>query len=135
MSNIIILSIHKRHADNILAGKKIYEFRKNKPKKQNLPYLVLLYETQNGGGVGAIVGACKMSNTITFTACELETPVMGVWRKALADGACLTPEELKQYANGKDVYAWCVNNPIRFKEPLPLSRLDLTRAPMSWHYL
>lgn len=135
MSNIIILSIHKRHADNILAGKKIYEFRKNKPKKQNLPYLVLLYETQNGGGAGAIVGACKMSNTITFTACELETPVMGVWRKALADGACLTPEELKQYANGKDVYAWCVNNPIRFKEPLPLSRLDLTRAPMSWHYL
>lgn len=135
MSNIIILSIHKWHADNILAGKKIYEFRKNKPKKQNLPYLVLLYETQNGGGAGAIVGACKMSNTITFTACELETPVMGVWRKALADGACLTPEELKQYANGKDVYAWCVNNPIRFKEPLPLSRLDLTRAPMSWHYL
>lgn len=135
MSNIIILSIHKRHADNILAGKKIYEFRKNKPKKANLPYLVLLYETQNGGGAGAIVGACKMSNTITFTACELETPVMGVWRKALADGACLTPEELKQYANGKDVYAWYVSNPIRFKEPLPLSRLDLTRAPMSWHYL
>lgn len=135
MSNIIILSIHKRHADNILAGKKIYEFRKNKPKKQNLPYLVLLYETQNGGGAGAIVGACKMSNTITFTACELETPVMGVWRKVLADGACLTLEELKQYANGKDVYAWCVSSPIRFKEPLPLSRLDLTRAPMSWHYL
>ena len=98
MSNIIILSIHKQHADNILSGKKIYEFRKNKPKKQNLPYLVLLYETQNGGGAGAIVGACKMSNTITFTACELETPVMGVWRKALADGACLTIEELKQYA-------------------------------------
>lgn len=37
MSNIIILSIHKRHADNILAGKKIYEFRKNKPKKSKPP--------------------------------------------------------------------------------------------------
>ena len=135
MSNIIILSIHKKHSDNILAGKKIYEFRKNKPNKANLPYLVLLYETQNGGGAGAIVGACRMSNTITFTACELETPVMGVWRKALADGGCLTPEELKEYAKGKDVYAWCVSNPIRFKEPLPLKRLGLTRAPMSWHYL
>lgn len=135
MSNIIVLSIHKQHADNILAGKKIYEFRKNKPKKENLPYLVLLYETQNGGGAGAIVGACRMSNAITFTACELETPVMGVWRKSLAGGGCLTPEELKEYAKGKDVYAWCVSNPIRFKEPLPLSKLGLTRAPMSWHYL
>lgn len=135
MSNIIILSIHKQHSDNILAGKKIYEFRKNKPKKENLPYLVLLYETQNGGGAGAIVGACRMSSTITFTACELETPVMGVWRKSLAGGGCLTPEELKEYAKGKDVYAWCVSNPIHFKEPLPLSKLGLTRAPMSWHYL
>ena len=135
MSNIIILSIHKEHADNILRGKKIYEFRKSKPKKDNLPYLVLLYETQNGEGSGAIVGSCKMSNTITFTACELKTPVMGVWRKSLAEGGCLTPEALKEYAKGKDVYAWCVSNPIRFKEPLPLSKLGLTRAPMSWHYL
>lgn len=135
MSNIIILSIHKQHADNILVGKKIYEFRKNKPNKENIPYLVLLYETQSGGGAGAIVGACKMSGAITFTTCELDTPVMDVWRKTLAEGACLTPEEVKEYAKGKDVYAWCVNNPIRFKEPLPLKRLGLTRAPMSWHYL
>ena len=104
MSNIIILSIHKQHADNILAGKKIYEFRKNKPKKENLPYLVLLYETQNGGGAGAIVGACRMNNTITFSDCELKTPVVGIWRKTLADGACLTPEALKEYAKGKDTY-------------------------------
>lgn len=135
MSNIIILSIHKEHADNILGGKKIYEFRKNKPKKDNMPYLVLLYETQNGGGAGAIVGSCKMSNIINFRNCELETPVMGVWRKTLADGGCLTPEALKEYAKGKDVFAWCVSNPIRFKEPLPLKKLGLNRSPMSWRYL
>ena len=135
MSNIIILSIRKEHADNILSGKKVYEFRKNKPKKENLPYLVLLYETQNGGGAGAIVGSCKMSNIINFRNCELETPVVGVWRKTLAEGGCLTPEALKEYAKGKDVFAWCVSNPIRFKEPLPLKKLGLTRAPMSWHYL
>ena len=135
MSNIIVLSIHKQHADNILAGMKIYEFRKNKPNKANLPYLVLLYETQNGGGAGAIVGACKMNSIITFRACELETPVMDVWRKTLADGGCLTPEALKEYAKGKDVFAWCVSNPIRFKEPLPLKKLGITRSPMSWRYL
>ena len=135
MSNIIIMSIRKEHAENILSGKKVYEFRKNKPKKENMPYLVLLYETQNGGGAGAIVGACKMSSTINFRTCELETPVMGIWRKTLADGGCITPEYLKEYAKGKDVVAWCVSNPIRFKEPLPLSRFNLTRAPQSWRYL
>ena len=135
MSNIIIQSAKKEHVANILSGKKTYEFRKNKPKAGKYPYLVLLYETKDGGGRGGIVGAYMCSGVLKTNVFAHRNPVADTWREHIAREGCVTVESLYEYAKGRDIVAWNVRNPITFAEPLPLSKFGLTRAPQSWHYL
>ncbi len=46
--------------------------------------------------------------------------------------ACVTPEKWKEY---KPTYSWSIYHARRFKEPMPLADLGITRAPQSWQYL
>lgn len=149
MNNKIIQSIHHEHGENILNGVKGYEIRKTAPKSGNFPYIIYLYETKypyRGAdnalhpGAGAVIGfyVCKaIIKTNAFGAAlhKSNTPEEAAARNRIAYTACLTEKQLTEYADGEDICAYVVSNPIRFPKPRPLSDFGLTRAPQSWQYL
>ncbi|MEO2293093.1 hypothetical protein ABG885_07465, partial [Bifidobacterium longum] len=58
-----------------------------------------------------------------------------IWREYGA-AACLTEKEFDEYAKGADMlYAYRLENPIRYGKPKTLSDIGLKRAPQSWCYL
>ncbi len=149
MSNKIIQSIHGNHDENIFALRKLLEVRKTAPRGGKFPYIIYLYETKHEYkaadgykylGAGAVVGfyVCKqIIKTNAFGAALLKsnTPEEAAVRKQIAKDACLTEEQLAEYADGKDLYLYVVSNPIRFPKPRPLSDFGLKRAPQSWQFI
>lgn len=48
---------------------------------------------------------------------------------------CVTKSDFVEYANGKQVYGWEIENPKRYKTPIDLSAFGIKRAPQSWCYV
>lgn len=121
MRNIIVLSIHQKHWDNIKSGNKTIEIRKTVPKKVEYPFRVLCYVT---GGVG-IVGA--------FTCDGVDKTNL---YETFIEESCLTEEELIKYAKGGSLYGWHIkaNSVKSYKKPYPLEEYGVDRAPQSWQY-
>lgn len=136
MNNIILLSIHHEHAENIFSGAKDLEIRKTAPSG-GYPYIIYMYETKTRGGAGAIVGFFKCN-------CRLKTNAFGsglhaqegdALRAEFARRACLKEDELAAYANGSDIHGLVVSTPIRFPRPRPLSDFGIDRPPQSWQFM
>lgn len=123
MKKGILLPIHKKHCDNILSGKKTVEIRKTRPMVW--PRTVYLYETK-GTGSGLVVGQFDLNTCKGLSVVDVYT---------LAN-ACVTEDELKAYMGDFSyIFAWYVDNPIRYKSPLTLESIGVNRAPQSWHYV
>ena len=137
MNDKVMLSIHHKHAERIFSGLKLLEIRKTAPSC-SYPYIIYMYETKNSGA-GAVVGffkCCARIKTNAFgSGLREESPEGHAARENIAVRACLTVDELIEYADGKDIYALEVSTPIRFPNPHPLSDFGLTRAPQSWQYM
>lgn len=136
MNNKIILSIHHAHAERILCGLKNLEIRKTAPRC-GYPYIIYMYETKKGGGVGAVVGffECRSKIKTNVFGKALYEPLAEKYRNNIAERACLPIDDLITYAKGSDIYGLEVNAPIRFPYPRPISDFGITRAPQSWQYL
>ena len=129
---VVLVSIHKKHLDNILMGTKTIEVRTNFPKSVSTPFTVVLYETGNGGGSKRIRARalCQGAATLTDNALYEQNSIL---QKFMKD-ACLTEEELKQYmANHTALLGWELTHvqPINCS----LSELKIHRAPQSWRYV
>ena len=133
MNNKVMLSIHHKYAELILIGQKTLEIRKTAPSDVSYPYTIYMYETKRDGGAGAVVGLIK-TNAFGGGLFGNGTEENAA-RRIIAERACLTTDELTEYANGKSIYALSVSTPIRFPCPRPISNFGLTRAPQSWQYL
>ena len=48
---------------------------------------------------------------------------------------CVTKSDFVEYANGKQVYGWEIENAKRYKTPIDLSAFGIKRAPQSWCYV
>lgn len=122
----IMLSIHDRHANNILDGLKTMELRKTVPQHFNQydesTMKVYLYVT----GTGTVVGECSLD------AISELSPDPAVWK---SEKACVTDIEYVEYANGKPLVGWEVSNGKRYVAPIKLSNFGLKRAPQSWCYV
>ena len=137
MNDKVMLSIHHKHAERIFSGEKTLEIRKTAPSC-SYPYIIYMYETKDSGA-GAVVGffQCRArikTNAFGSGLCE-NSPEGRAARENIAIRACLTMEELIEYANGKNIYALEISTPIRFSRPRPLSDFGLARAPQSWQYM
>lgn len=139
----ILMSIRARYAELILSGQKTLEIRKTAPKglRESAEITVLLYESKREGGRGAIVGSfvCKSIQSVTMS------EVRDVCRRA-----CLNRKELMTYAErpqrkpgegrrtaaiiGK-IYAWNVECPVTFEQPIPLQEVGVSCPPQSWRKL
>lgn len=48
---------------------------------------------------------------------------------------CVTKSEFLDYAYGKKVYGWRIEEPNRYKTPIDLSAFGIKRPPQSWCYV
>lgn len=139
----ILMSIRARYAALILSGRKTLEIRKTAPKglRESAEITVLLYESKREGGRGAIVGSFLCRNILPVTKMKVDE----VCRRA-----CLRREELQAYAErpqrvpgaesstavpGGKIYAWSVEAPVTFEQPIPLQEVGVSCPPQSWRKL
>lgn len=136
MNNKVMLSIHHEYTELIFSGAKTLEIRKAAPRCTG-KYIIYMYETKRNGGAGAVVGFFQSGITVITNGfgTSLNDEDYDKARADFARAACLTEEELAEYANGATLYGLTVNTPIRFPRPRPLSDFGLTRAPQSWQYM
>lgn len=139
----ILMSIRARYAALILSGRKTLEIRKTAPKEQreSCEFTVLLYESKREGGRGLIVGSFVCRHIRPVTKREVDE----VCRRA-----CLSREELLAYAErpqripdagnstptpGGRIYAWSVETPVIFEQPVLLQEVGVSCPPQSWRKL
>lgn len=139
----ILMSIRARYAALILSGRKTLEIRKTAPKgpRERCEFTVLLYESKREGGRGLIVGSfvCRSIRPVT------KAEVREVCRRA-----CLNRDELQAYAerpqrfaeaenstptHGGKIYAWSVETPVTFEQPVLLQEVGVSCPPQSWRKL
>lgn len=117
-----VFALRSEWADLILSGAKTVEIRRSRMNR--MIGRMLIYRT----GAGLIVGEVRVKG---MHAAPPET----IWREYGA-AACLTEKEFDEYAKGADMlYAYRLENPIRYGKPKTLSDIGLKRAPQSWCYL
>ncbi len=128
----VLLSIHRTHAERILDGLKTFEIRSTIPKHVRWPYTAYLYETKTSG-CGLVIGQFTCRGYIFM---EPYAKLNPEYMKKIADGACLTTEELTYALDHADyLCAYSVSDPIRYPSPLPISQLGISKAPQSWCYV
>jgi len=116
----LLISLHSRHAQNILAGNKTIELRRTAPRHIShaadtetfIPGFkkILIYETSP---TMSIVGYC--------------TPIKVYWGQAdkfmqFADKLCLTPDEISSYLGDKAGWGIGVKDARRIV-PIPLAQM------------
>jgi predicted transcriptional regulator len=131
----VVMSIRDAYADQILAGTKVWEFR-----RQPLPYdvtTVLVYRSGDPEGRG-IVGhftACPGDNTTARSL--IGSAASRGHRMGQADPRYgITGTGLAKYAGGYDrpIVAIPVIRPARYAATVPLTMFGWERAPQSWRY-
>lgn len=128
---VVVVSIHKKHLDNILAGKKTIEVRTNWPKAISLPFALVLYETGNSGGSKRIRARATCRNIH-----KLEDSDVCLQKSSFhtfSQKACLSESEISNYmARHTALYGWQLENvcPLDCR----LEDAGLKRAPQSWCY-
>ena len=128
---MLLISLHPRHSQNILAGKKTIELRKKPPRftQEGDEFIflfnkILIYETLP---TAAIVGYVSPVKLMSFTAKE--------WHR-YSKKLCLSEEEISSYLGDRIGYGIVIQNPVRI-EPIPLSKMRELGIlpPQSYQYL
>ncbi len=146
----VLMSIRPKWCELIASGKKTVEVRKSKPKLDT-PFKVYIYETnwrdntywkhRHKGRLGKVIGefvcdwvigTCpwRLKGNTGFCAKRTEKETN------LPDMACLTLEEIEQYAGskGRGVYGWHISDLVIYDEPRELSEFR-KHSPQSWCYV
>ena len=117
-----VFALRPEWADLILSGAKTVEIRRSRMNR--MIGRMLIYRT----GTGLIVGEVRVKGMHAAPPYSL--------RMVSGGAACLTEKEFDEYAKGADrLYAYRLENPIRYGKPKTLSEVGLKRAPQSWCYL
>lgn len=121
----VLMSMKPEWWEKILSGEKRLEIRKSHPQSKNhadleWPVTVLVYVS----GTGAVQGQFLCPG-------YMETNFMPYLEKP----SCVPLANLKEYAGGKCLSGWLVQNPEKFDTPSPLAEFGLDRPPMSWQYV
>jgi len=86
----LLVSLHPRHASNILSGEKTVELRRRFPEQCTRGALALIYST---APVQAIVGWARIQHV-------LKLPVSRIW-KDYGTSACVSKAEVEAYFAGR----------------------------------
>lgn len=123
MKKAVMISINKPHTDNIRAGLKKLEVRKNFPKDGFLflsgfcPFVTYMYETKRGGGCGKVIGEFVCDDIEKFWCDDGLYYPTGSMKKQ----TCLTNSEMLSYGKGKPLYGWHIANLKIYDKPKEIS--------------
>lgn len=121
----ILLSLRARFWEKIIRKEKIFELRKTVPFHGKGVFFAHIYETQNEGGRGAVVGMIAFDFVADASTLELNESNTG-----------LLPIQLEDYLGTPPRgYAWHIRAFEIFPKPRPLSDYGISHAPQSWQYL
>lgn len=114
----VILSIKRRHFENVMDGLKIVEIRLTAPKEHVERVFFHVSGVSGISGMARIKSINKLFGAST----------------AFLQNACITAEELEAYRKDKPFYGWMLTEPERFPAAIPLKEFGWERAPQSWGY-
>lgn len=119
--SVVVLSLHQKWWKKMVAGEKVLELRKTKPRCK-VPFRVLVYVTGGVGIVGEFV-CPKVLEIKNFEEAERKSKVPA--------------HDIHNYAAGSrnKVYGWEVSTVIEYEKPQTLETLGIKRAPQSWQYV
>jgi predicted transcriptional regulator len=124
----LLISVHPRHALNILSGDKTVELRRRFPQERTRGALMLIYSTTP---VQAVVGIARIKHV-------LKLPVTRIW-KDHGVAACVTKPEFDRYYSGvREGYAVLLDEARPLNQHLTMQ--DLCRRfgivpPQSYRYV
>lgn len=119
----LLMSINPEHVENILAGKKRYEYRKTKCKE--FVDTILIYSTSP---IKKIVGEVEIKDIIK------DSPSI-VWNKTAA-AAGIDRVYFDNYYSGRAfAVAYVLGKVHRFKTPRTLADYGIKSAPQSYIYI
>lgn len=119
----ILLSINPEHVDNILTGKKMYEFRKIQCKEK--VDKIVIYSTFP---VMKVVGEADVDDVI------VDKPE-SVWN-ITSEYSGITKLFFDKYYKNKDkAVAYKLSNVIKYEQPKSLSNYGIKCAPQSFVYI
>lgn len=122
----IIATIKPVHLGNIRSGVKSQEMRKSIPK--SVPFRVLCCQSKSGG---KILAEFVVRSPVKVYPASLP---------AIVEEACVTMQEAEEYAAGKELWFWDVNDMIDYCSTKGyrvrnVSEFGLKRPPQSWCYV
>jgi predicted transcriptional regulator len=124
----LLVSVHPRHASNILNGEKTVELRRRFPERHTRGALVLIYST---APVRAIVGTARVKHV-------LKLPISRIWKEYGA-AACVSKAEVAAYFSGvREGYAILLDEARPFKRQLTMEALYRRFGivpPQSYRYI
>ena len=119
----LLLSINPQYVEQIISGKKYYEFRKFRCRGD--VNKMLIYET---APFKRIIGETDIVEII-------HDNVLKVWQKT-KDGAGVSYDRYMQYYTGKsEAVAYKLDNLVLYYEPLTLADIGVSSAPQSYMYV
>lgn len=119
----ILMSINPEHVDNIISGKKKYEYRRQKSKR--IPDTIVIYSTSP---VQKIVGEVKVKKILE------DSPEL-IWNRT-ANSSGISKEFFKKYFKGKkQAIAYKLGKFNKYKKPITLKSFGIESAPQSFIYL
>jgi len=119
----MLLSINPEHVENILSGKKLYEFRKTRCRSDI--NTILIYSTSP---VMRVVAEAIVEDVIVGS-------VLEVWRMT-RDYAGVSYKFYRRYYKGKGLaVAYKLGDVTKFSHPKELSDFGIAHPPQSFVYL
>lgn len=144
----VLISIQPKWCELIASGKKTVEVRKTKPKIAT-PFKCYIYCTQDKRLLRKFDKGERIDDETFFK--EHVFVRQNTWirghinpnGKVIGEfvctniaqgtsflGSCLILQEISKYANGKELYGWCISDLIIYDKPKPLS--DFIRCKYPW---
>lgn len=130
MMKTLLISLHPRHSQNILEGRKTIELRKTKPRVRSSDnaldfHGVLIYETLP---TAQILARFEAHSLMTMSADE--------WVDHSRD-LCLEKEEILNYLGDKPGYGIIITSSLKKINPIPLSKMKEggILPPQGYRYL
>lgn len=120
----LVLSIKPEYAEAIFAGKKTVEYRKQKPRKN----ITDVYIHVCGEDHAFVQGFAFCSG------CACGEP-RAIWDVTRNQGAISEAEFFDYFRGTEEAYAVRLFGAMRLAEPIPLSKLGLTRPPQGLAYV
>ena len=120
----ILISIKPKYAAAIYTGVKTIVLRKRVP---NIPIGTpcLIYETSP---------VCQVTGWFIYSGAYRFRPDSVTW--SLLSHAQVSNNALQLYYSGRQFgYAWVIDKPTKFAQPIPLTKLTSQRPPQSYQFL